>query len=348
VAAVVRRIAKLTFAVAAIAMMAACAGSAKPKAAGPVSNAVSTTIATSGSSTTSVPTAPARPATLVAVTAAGSVQALEPATGKTLRTLATGATGDEITLTPDHANVFFERPTGCDHQISRVALAGGPAATVSVGSLPTVSPDGTRLAFARQPTGDITACQAADVTAAAFSVVVRTIATGAETVFPLPPSVIANGLPLPISHLSWAPDGHRLAVTIAGGQDNEQWALFMFDPTRDTYYAPNDRTDVPVVGAPRSYYREAVFTPDGNLFVDRECCSGYPPKLTSSALALVDPVTGATRKSVAIGLTTRDHNSLDSDDSGHWLLYLSGPDLLVSHDGAKPTTLATGFLAAAW
>jgi hypothetical protein len=276
------------------------------------------------------------------------VQALDPADGTALRTLAAGATGDEITLTPDHASVFYERPSGCDHQISRVALAGGTATTVTVGSLPTVSPDGTQLAFARQPIGDAAACQSADVTAGAFSVVVRTIATGAETTFPLPPAVIANGLPLPIGHLSWAPDSRRLAVTIIGGEDNEQWAVIMFDRTRDRYYAPDNLIHVPVVGEPHSYYREAVFTPDGDLFVDRECCAGYPPNVTSSALALIDPATGATRQSVAIGLTNRDHNSLDSDQSGNWLLYLSGPDLLVSHNGTKPTTLATGFRAAAW
>jgi hypothetical protein len=118
------------------------------------------------------------------------------------------------------------------------------------------------------------------------------------------------------------------------------------DRTRDTNYP--GATSVPVSGPARTYYREAVFLPNGDLFVDRECCAGYPPHVTSSELATVDAATGVSRQQVAIGLTTRDHGSLDADASGHWLLYLSGPDLLVSEDGARPTTLATGFQAATW
>jgi hypothetical protein len=118
------------------------------------------------------------------------------------------------------------------------------------------------------------------------------------------------------------------------------------DRTRDQYYA-NSRS-VPASGPARSYYREAVFLPGGDLFVDRECCSGYPPKVTTSALATIDAATGTIRQQVAVGLTTRDHTSLDAEGTGHWLLYLSGPDLMVSQDGARPTTLATGFQAAAW
>jgi hypothetical protein len=303
-----------------------------------------------GPTTTGIAAPPgsSRPKILVAITTGGALQALDPATGRPLRTLATGATGDEIGLSPDGLTVFYETPAGCAHQINRVPTAGGTHSVIAPGGLPTVSPDGTLLAYARQPdfSAATTVCQATDTSAAAFSVVVRDLTTGGETSFPLPPDVVSNGLPLPIAHLSWAPDSRRLAVSIGGGQDNEQWSVSIMDRTRDKYYATSAL--VPVSGPARSYYREVAFVPSGDLFVDRECCSGYPPQLTSSVLATVDPATGTTRQQVAIGVTTRDHASLDADGTGHWLLYLSGPDLLVSQDGGRPTTLATGFRAAAW
>lgn len=334
-----------------VALLAGGCGGAKKTGAGPTTTGGGTTVispaTTVASSSTSAP-AVARPATLVAVTTAGAVQTLDPATGKSTKTLATGATGHEIGLTPDGAAVYYETPTGCDHQLNRVATTGGNPTVVTSGSDPTVSPDGTQLAFARQPLFDAasTACPASQATAASYMVVVRNLASGTESTFPLPPAVVSNGLPLPIGHLSWAPDGRRLAVTIDGGQDNEQWGLYILDRTTAKYYAAS--SPVPVVGAPRSYYREAVFLPNGDLFVDRECCTGYPPNVTATALVIVDAAAGATHQEVAIGLTDRDHASLDSDASGQWLLYLSGADLLVSEGGAKPTTLATGFRAAAW
>jgi hypothetical protein len=51
---------------------------------------------------------------------------------------------------------------------------------------------------------------------------------------------------------------------------------------------------------------------------------------------------------VATGLVGKDHTSLDASPDGHWLLYLSGTSLEVSHDGPKPSVLATGLVAAGW
>jgi len=342
----------LASAAAAVLLAGGCGGAGK-SGAGPTTTGGATTTgpttSVAASTSTSGPAA-GRPATLVAITTAGAVQTLDPTTGKAQKTLATGATGNEIGVSPDGKSVYYETPAGCDHQINRVATTGGNSTPVSSGSKPAVSPDGAYLAYARQPLfgAGNTACQGSAVTANAYSVVVRALTTGAETTFPLPPAVIAGGLPLPIGHLSWAADSRRLATTIDGGQDNEQWGVSIFDRTTAKYYSSDTSTSVPVVGSPHSYYREAVFLPNGDLFADRECCTGYPPTVTSSTLVIVDPASGATRQQVAIGLTTREHASLDSDSSGHWLLYLSGGDLLVSEGGAKPTTLTTGFQAADW
>jgi hypothetical protein len=301
-----------------------------------------------GVSTTAATTAPGtRPAALAAVTSGGQVTTLDPLTGKPLLALATGATGDEVSLSPDGTRVYYEGAVGCDHQVESVATTGGVPTVVSAGSYPTVSPDGTLLAFARQPivnTG--TTCSGDAYAAKNFSLVIRVLATGAETVYPLPPAVVATGLPLPIDHLSWAADNRRLAVSLGPAQDNEGWSLFIFDRSRDHYYVPASAPPVPVTNP--SYYREGVFSPNGMLFVDKVCCSGLPVKVTSDLLLTVDPATGAVGHQIALGLTTVDHSSLDADSTGHWLLYLSGSDLMISQDGARPTKLASGLRAADW
>lgn len=177
---------------------------------------------------------------------------------------------------------------------------------------------------------------------------VRDLTTGAETTYPVSPQVASNGLPSPIDHLSWSADGQQLAVSILSPQDNEGWQLAVIRPVPDEYYFSG--SGVPVTGANSSgsYYREGSFMPNGELFVDRVCCSGVPPDVTSNLLLEIDPSTGDVVRQVAVGILTNDHSSLDVDRSGHWLLYLTGTDLLVSENGARPSTLASGFVAAAW
>ena len=90
-----------------------------------------------------------------------------------------------------------------------------------------------------------------------------------------------------------------------------------------------------------------MFLPDGNLFVSRACCTGIPVKNTSRLMWEVD-ISGALVHQVAIGYAALEHTSLDVSRSGHWLLYLAGNDLYVSHNGRVPAKLGTGLAAAAW
>jgi hypothetical protein len=293
----------------------------------------------------------------VAVTTAGAVEVLDPGSGKMIRTLATGATGDEIALTPDGDTVYYQALTGCFGEIMRVPVSGGAPSPVVAGSLPAISPDGKLLAYAVEPiiaaASPPPACPDPSNIATEFSVVVRGLSTGAHTSYPLPPAVVAGGLPEPIDHLSWAPDNRRVLVGIGGGQDNNQWNQFILDTTIDKYYTGSASNTAPIGGIPVSgargtYYREATFLPSGSLFVNAVCCAGYPAKVSTSTLAEVDASTGASTAKVAIGFTNVDHTSLGSDASGYWLLYLSGNNLEVSAGGARPVILTAGLVAAAW
>jgi len=293
----------------------------------------------------STPTSP-RPHALVAVTAAGNLESLDPSTGHVVTTLASGAAGDEVSLTPDLAQVYFENTAGCFHQILSVPIGGGTPTLVAAGSHPTVSPDGTKFAYTVEPLG--TACPGGPTnTATLYYVVVQPIPGGTPSVFSLPPSLVIARQTRNVNHLSWAPDNRRLAVSIDGGADNKQWNAFVMDTTTDHYFVPASGPGVPVERGGDFYYRQVVFTPNGNLFANIVCCAGAKAP-TTTIMAEVD-LTGKTVHQISSGLTDRDHTSLAADAGGHWVLYLAGSDLVASGDSTAPTVLSTaGFLAADW
>ena len=341
-----------------LALSAACSQAAPAAKATPTASATPSQPGQSGPATSPAPaqpaapssgSGPARPTVLAAVNTSGKVEILDPATGAVVRTLATGAAlSDEVALSPDAKTVYYQKQSGCFGQIARVAVGGGSPTDVAPGSLPAISPDGTKLAYAHESQASSlnpTACQGTDSDPGTYWMAVRNLATGTETQFPLPPEVTQTGLAPPISHLSWAPDGRHVAVTIGGGQDNEQHNLALVDITGDHYYLTTASTLRYVPGGQFSYYGEAVYLSSGGLFANVACC---PHGVTSTVLDEVNPSTGAVTKQVAVGVVTKTHGSLDADATGYWLLYLSGNDLEVSAGGSKPAILTGALVAADW
>jgi hypothetical protein len=287
----------------------------------------------------------------VAVSTSGALVKLD-ASGDIVATLvSSGVIGDEISVSPDGSTVYYAAGKGCHPQVKSISSAGGTPVSIAPGMLPAISPDGTKLAFASQPQLKAGCVPGQPDFAGRYKLVIRTLSAGTEKVFPLPPQVAQGGLPSPVSHLSWAPDGVSLAVSTSAVQDNEGWGLYLVDTSAAKYYVipgPGVRT-VPVTGrdAQRSYIREGIYTPDGNLFISRACCGGYPIRNTSRLMWQVTP-RGALIHQVAIGFVKEEHVSLAADWNGHWLLYLAGHDLWVSQNGSIPTKLATDLIAASW
>jgi hypothetical protein len=266
---------------------------------------------------------------VVAVTTAGALVKLDPASGAITQTLIPGGVlGDEVAVSPDGSTVYFAAGTGCKTEIESVSSSGGSPTSIAPGELPAIN------------------------LAADFKLVVRTITTGAEKILPLSPQVRRGGLFSPISHLSWAPDSVTLAVSTSAIQDNEGWGLYLVNTSAASYYVlPGSGVmSVPVTGSPdvqRSYIREGVFQPDGNLFISRACCGGVPVHNTSRLMWQVSPA-GTLIHQVAIGYMNEEHVSLAADATGRWLLYLADHDLWVSQGGNIPVRLATGLIAATW
>jgi hypothetical protein len=244
--------------------------------------------------------------------------------------------------------IYYEQDAGCTDQIYSVPAAGGRPTLVTAGTLPAVSPDGRSLAYARPPSGPGTCAQSSN--APQYLLIVRDLRTGAETTYPPAPRLAQSAFVYPMDHLSWSADGSRLLVSLREVQDNLGGNLVIVDPRTATYYltgAPGE--GIPVAGDPATgnYYSEGVFMPDGNLFVNRVCCTGNPP-LRKSTLMWEVSTSGAEIEQVAVGFNDRDHSSLDVDLAGRELLYLSGTDLYVSDGGQRPRLVTTGFVAAAF
>ena len=335
----------------AVTLLAACGGSgasAQPTATASASAASPSPVATR----TTSPSAGLPPA-MVAVTTAGALVTLNRASGKISRTLvASGVLGDEISVARGSALVYFARGQGCTDQIEAVPLSGGPPVLITSGSLPAISPDGTKLAYAREPAAAAGCVPGDGDLTSQYNLVVRTLSTGAQTTYPMLAAGQSSGLPAPISHLSWASDSARLAVSISSIEDNEGWNVVVVDtPVARYYLSGAGDSDVPVTGRPNrrdSYLREAAFLPNGSLFVSRACCAGVPVRNTSRLMWEVSSSSGVLIHQVAIGFADLEHTSLDANSSGKWLLYLAGHDLYVSADGATPRKLASGLIAAAW
>ncbi|HEY2508990.1 MAG TPA: hypothetical protein VGI58_20935 [Streptosporangiaceae bacterium] len=312
----------------------------------PSAPASAATSATTGA--TSTPAAAAEPG-ILAVTKAGALVRLDPATGVVRQTLVrSGVLGDEISASA--GTIYFAVRNGCNGTIKSVPAGGGRAAVVTAGSLPAISPDGTKLAYASQPS--LTeACQGTGNPVPLYSLKIRSLSSGATVTLPQVPASQDTGLPAPISHLSWAADNNHLAVSIASVEDNEGWAVNVVDTGAAHYYlAGSGVTTLPVTGAPNradSYLREGAYLPDGGLFVSRACCAGFPVRNTSRLMWEVGP-DGVLRHQVAVGFADLDHTSLAVSPDGRWLLYLAGNDLYVSSGGARPRLLTTGLIAAAW
>ncbi len=281
---------------------------------------------------------------IIAVTSQGALVVLDPLTGVARTILVRGGVlAGAVSVSSDGRTVYFAAQHGCGGTIESVPAGGGRVSVIAPGVLPAVSPDGTKVAFDRIP------CGRPGSAAGRPEVVVRDLAGGGEKVLTAAPGRAQGGA---VPELSWSPDSTRLLVAVGLPEGSRSWILAQVDPATARYYLPSagsGATAVPVTGpdAAHSYYRGGAFLPGGDLFVDRICCTDGTAGETSNLLWEIGP-SGRFVRQVAIGWLNRDHTSLDGDPSGHWLLYLSGPDLFLSLDGAAPFKLTTGIAAAAW
>jgi hypothetical protein len=330
------------------AALSACGGGSTPATAPTVTATASSPVSQASGAASPAAAAPPQ---IVAVTKHGALVTLDPATGAVTQTLvASGVEGDEVSVSAS-GMVYFAVKRGCYGEIESVPVGGGTVADITAGSLPAVTPDGAKLAYADQPLMTAACANGSSDPSALSRIAVRAMSSGSTVTYPAVPPSQDTGLPYPVSHLSWAPDGAHLAVSIESAEDNEGWNLELMDTEQAQYYLSGAGTaSVPVTGSPtpqRSYLREGIYLPNGNLFVSRACCAGFPVDNTSRLMWEVSP-NGTLVHQVAVGFASLDHVSLAVSPDGNWLLYLAGKALYVSHGGNTPSELTSGFIAAAF
>ena len=195
-------------------------------------------------SSTAPPSQSSRPG-IAAVTTNGALMILNPVTGEATKVLvASGVAAGAVAVSPDGSTVYFAVKLGCQDEIESVPVTGGTPTEITAGVLPAVSADGTKMAFAREPFSGgpahldfLPGCPQPTPASPDFTVVVRDLATGHETVYPAPPGTSA-ALPVAVSRLSWGPGGQQLLVSAGPSQDNEGWDLAVMDLPTARYYLP--------------------------------------------------------------------------------------------------------------
>ncbi len=329
-----------------VAALSAC-GNSNPNP----SPTITVTATASSSASSSASAVAATPPAMVAVTQGGALVTLNPATGVVSSTLVSAhVIGDEVSVSRSGV-VYFAVKHGCKDEVEAIPVGGGAVTTVAQGSDPAVSPDGTKLAYADQPTLAAGCVPHVSDLVPLYHLAIRTLSSGATVSLAMVTKSQDAGLPYAIDHLSWAADNDHLAVSIASPEDNEGWNLNVVDTAQAHYYLSGTGVvSVPVTGSPtpqQSYLREGVFMPNGDLFISRACCGGIPTHNTSRLMWEVSS-NGALVHQVAIGFPNLDHVSLAVSSDGSWLLYLAASDLYVSDGGATPRKITAGLIAAAW
>lgn len=279
--------------------------------------------------------ADSRPSVLVAAAASGRLVRIDAKTGKTSSVIGTFQDSDQkgqllggIALSQDKQTVYFDLNDNgsCQPKIMSAPVDGGTARFVVNGSSPKVSSDGASLAYVQHIDCD------------RDQVVIRSLSSGTETVVG---TTSANR----IASLTWSPDDRFLVA-------DARYA----DPTMNKLVRiPSDKTNnidstpsvIAPTGAAGTVYEYPSFLPDGRLFVSERCCVTSNLQ-TSSRLLVVNVAQPSDVKVVAIGFVAKSHTSTAVDASGRHLLYLSGQDLMVSDDNARPSPISYGLVGATW
>jgi dipeptidyl aminopeptidase/acylaminoacyl peptidase len=289
------------------------------------------------SSVRTVPAGPTTPGpTVVALTRGGAVRLVDVSNGRTVRTLVERGVDGGVTRSPDGTTVYYgDSGTGCANGWIHIVPADGssPPKRLVEGTRPSVSPDGTRLAFWTRQSGD-TGCD--------LSLVVRVPATGAEQRWTRPNGYFRGG---PIERIDWSPDGRRLLISKN---------LLVLDLTRP---GPLDgATSIPLTIATGNG-KEVRHSPDdialawrpgagdeGRIAMEVSCC-GLP--LDESHVVLVDPDAGT----IDALLFSSDSRPvvLDFDPSGDDVAWVDDKGRLRVRDTLGRTrSLGAGYREVAW
>jgi (2Fe-2S) ferredoxin len=295
-----------------------------PNTSGPATSATSATTA-------------AVPRAIVASTTAETLVVLDPDTGAVRRTLAAiqGNPTDcnteggcqaigTMVVSPDGKTVYYEEVgEPVSGIINRVPLAGGPIEQVTMGSYPTLSPDGQRLAYLL-PTP---------------AIVIRTLSTGAEQ------TIEAGGDEyVQMDHLAWSPSGDRLAVEITENGKASTVALVRLNTDKTVRAAPKVSPTTIPGGTPQTILGVPTWRgTTGELIVVSQCCFPEPGERSQLVRLQADGQR-------SLGATPIETSVWDLayDRTGQARLLVGLDDYLSVATAGQVRRLPGSYVAAAW
>jgi hypothetical protein len=314
--------------------------------------------------TTTVPPTPGRPNILVAATGDNKIVRLDPQTGKQLKVLVDlngrltpGPASGDIQVTAccvafDSANglVYY----GWGRTISSVPVDGGAESVVieDAGGF-TISPDGMSMYYRPFPQG-------------LFKAHLRDLKSNSDTLLINTPDCVARTTgACQLANAFWSLDSNYVyvnAITYANNAASESATIRKFD-----IHQPDQSPDR---GAATPFTNQVNYDPQNRFgiirFLDENRVLAYSsnagssilqltiPPHPSQSLDIVDAKSGRKLSTLVPLATDRGYQSIGSDASGKYVLYVSetgggAGDLRVSDNGSSRTVvLASNILAASW
>lgn len=277
-----------------------------------------------------------RPKVLVGAAVSGRLVNIDSTTGKTISVI--GVFQDEtekgqllggLALSSDEKSVYFDLHDNesCTPKIMRSSIAGGAPTFVVNGSTPSLSADGTTLAYVQH------------VDCNHEQVVARSLSSGQER-------IITTETSSHIASIAWSPDGSDVILDVREGDaDKNRLVIARIESPADLKTLSSVHIGVGQTG---TVYEWPAYLPDGRLFVSERCCAILDVKRSASRLLTVNLRSADDVKVIAIGVASKSHTSTASDATGTHLLYLSGQDLMVSDNASRPSPIAYGLVGATW
>ncbi len=302
-----------------------------------------------------------RNGTIIAASTAGRLVAIDPSTGKTKSVLTVMSNGDAIPVGALIGNVSYSEHTKsvyfdayesvegmsprpslkCHAGIYRIPLSGGQPIRLLSGTVPSVSPDGKRLAYVRveseSPNGG---------SCIPTAVVVRDLDTSQEVV------EVKNASDQQyragdIVSISWSANGSALAIDVRPMSGDPRY-IAVVDLQGGQELQSLSRVDAPKNTPKGTTWTYPRYLADGRMFVSEVCCEAGTTSRPSSRMIVIDPKRTDSQTLVAIGFADRSHTSTTVSPDGQHLAYLSGQDLMVSDQFARPTSISHGFIGVTW